>query len=148
MKKWERRAAAALFLIGAGAAVKAVDIGFGSFKDPGPGFFPFWLAVLMAVVACLVYLSSRGPDERAAPLWSTGGLRRPAAAVAVMLVYTQVLDFLGFCTATFFLLATWQRAVERKTWKTVGLVAVVGTACVYVVFVLLLQLPMPHGLLI
>jgi putative tricarboxylic transport membrane protein len=148
MKKWERRAAIGLFLIAVGAAVKAVEIGYGSFKAPGPGFFPFWLAVLMALVAALYFLTNWGPDSRPEPLWSKGILRRPAAAVAVMLVYIQALDFLGFGAATLCLFATWLRAVEEKSWRMVGLVAVIGTVAVYVVFVILLQLPMPRGLLV
>ncbi len=148
MKKWQRRAALAFFVIAAGAAVKAVDIGFGGFDAPGPGFFPFWLAVLLAVVAVVYYAANREADAAAQPSMAAGHFRRPAIAVVIILLYTQALDFLGFATATFFLFTAWLKGVEQERWTKVGLVAVIGTVAVYVVFAVLLHLSLPHGLLI
>lgn len=148
MKKWQRRAALAFFVIAAGAAAKAVDIGFGSFDAPGAGFFPFWLAVLLAIVAVVYYAANREADAAPQPSMAAGRFRRPAVAVVIILLYTQALDFLGFATATFFLFTAWLRGVEQERWKKVGLVAAIGTVAVYVVFAVLLHLSLPHGLLI
>jgi drug/metabolite transporter (DMT)-like permease len=148
MKKWQRRAALVFFVVAAAAAVKAFDIGFGSFGAPGPGFFPFWLAVLMAAVAAGYYAVNRGDDGEAPRARAKGWYKRPAVAVAVMLLYVQALEYLGFATATFFLFAAWLRGVEGERWRLVGLVAVIGTAAMYVLFAVLLHLAVPRGLLI
>lgn len=148
MKKWQRTAALTFFIVALAAAAKAFDIGFGSIDAPGPGFFPFWLAVLMAVVAACYYAANRGDDGAAPRPQAEGWFRRPAVAVAIMLVYIQTLDYLGFATATFLLYAAWQRGVERERWPRAGLVAVIGTASVYILFAVLLGLPVPRGLLI
>ncbi len=147
MNKWQRINALAFFFLAVFAAVKAVGIGFGTFKSPGAGFFPFWLAVLMAVVALVYYAAYRGADKAAqeGKYWR---LRRPAVAVAVMLLFTQAMEYLGFGTATFFLFVAWMRGVEKERWLKTGLVAVIGTVSVYVLFAVLLQLTLPRGLLI
>ncbi len=147
MKKWQRINALAFFLVAVFAAVKAAGIGFGSFESPGPGFFPFWLAVLLAVVAAVYYAAYRGADEAAPPrkYWR---LRRPAIAAAIMFVFLQALEYLGFGTATLFLFVAWLRGVEKQRWLKAGLVAAIGTVSFYVLFVVLLQLTVPRGLLI
>lgn len=148
MNKWQRIAALAFILVAVGAAVKAYGIGFGSFGAPGPGFFPFWLAAALAVVAAGYYAAHRGDDGAAGRARAAGWYRRPAIAVAIMLVYIQALEYLGFASATFILFTAWERAVERERWPKVGLVAVVGTAAMYLLFAVLLGLAVPHGLLI
>ncbi|MCX7781798.1 MAG: tripartite tricarboxylate transporter TctB family protein [Negativicutes bacterium] len=146
MNRIERRAAAVFLVIAAGAAVMAMDIGFGNFMVPGPGFFPFWLAVLMAAVGLLYYCRSRTADT--APTWAPGALTRPALAVILVLVFIGIIDSLGFCTDALFLLAAWLGIIEKKPWKVVSMVAVAGTALLYLIFVQILQLPLPRGLLL
>jgi hypothetical protein len=147
MNKWQRINALAFFLLAVFAAVKAVGIGFGTFKSPGAGFFPFWLAVLMAAVAIVYYAGYRGVDEGAqeGKLWRW---RRPAMAAAVMLLFVQAMEYLGFGTATLFLFVAWLRGVEKQRWLKTALVAAIGTVSVYVLFAVLLQLTLPRGLLI
>jgi len=148
MKKWDRLAAAVFFLIAAFAAVKAFAIGFGSFTEPGPGFFPFWLAVAMASAAAVYYAANLGQDGSPRPLWTAGTLRRPAWAGVVIAAFAAAIEPLGFCTATFLLFAAWLRLVEGKKWGRASLVAVIGAALTWGLFALLLGLPLPRGLLI
>lgn len=68
--------------------------------------------------------------------------------MTIILVYIRALEYLGFATATFLLFAAWQKGVKQERWQRAGLVAVIGTTAVYVLFAVLLGLPMPHGLLI
>lgn len=146
MKKRDRLAAAVFFLIAALAALKAVAIGFGTFTEPGPGFFPFWLAAAMALAAAACFLT--GAAGPAAPLWGPGSLRRPLVAVAVIAGFIAALEFLGFCSATLLLFIAWLRLVEGEGWTRAGVVAVVGTACAWGLFAILLGLSLPRGLLI
>ena len=60
MKRWERIAAISLFLIGVGGAIGAWQIGFGTFQAPGPGFFPFWLASLLALLSLVFFVRNLG----------------------------------------------------------------------------------------
>ncbi len=147
MKKWERIAALVFFLIGLGAAWEATNIGFGSFQTPGPGFYPFWLAVILAVVSFIYFLNNLGKDSKVVALWEKKTWVRPLLAIILMLVYGLLLDRLGFLLDTFFLFLIWLTVIEREKPLTVALVSVLGTVVVYILFVQFLQVQLPKGLL-
>lgn len=147
MKKWERIGAVIMLLIGLGSAGMALNIGFGTFTSPGPGFFPLWLALLLAIIAGLYLVSLRGGGNSAAAFWPAGSWRRPALAMVMMFGYTVLLENLGFCTATLLLFAGWLRIIERRRWQTVLWVAFGGAVSAYLLFAFLLEVPLPKGVL-
>ena len=147
MKRWERLAAAALFLVGFGGAIGAWQIGFGSFQSPGPGFFPFWLATLLTVTCLAFYLRNLGADFLPVALWTRGSWRRPLKAACVMFVYVFMIGLLGFISSTALMFVAWLRIVEHSSWKSAALLVVIGTTCLYL-FTKLLTIPLPKGILI
>lgn len=147
MKRWERLAAIALFLTGTGGAVGAWRIGFGSFQSPGPGFFPFWLALLLTVLCLIFFFRNLGFDSMTVPLWRKGTWNKPLRAVFVMFAYVAAISQLGFISSTALLFVAWLRIVEHSPWKSVLLLVVFGTTGLYL-FTYLLTIPLPKGLLI
>ncbi len=147
MKKWERIAAAILIFIGVAAAAIAYDLGFGDFHQPGPGFFPFWLSGILALVSFLYFLTRLGSESERLPLWERRTWFRPSMAAAVMFVYSLAMGWIGFFSATFLLFLAWLIAIEREKWLTVGLVSVLGTASLYLIFIVFLKVPLPKGVL-
>jgi len=147
MKKWERAAAIFLTLIGIGAATQAREMGFGNFHHPGPGFFPFWLSFFLAIVSVIYLLTQSGKDFQPAPLWKKRTWVRPFLATVVLLIYANLLSWIGFFSATFFLFLVWLIIIEREKWLTVGLVSVLGTAGLYFIFTVFLKIPLPKGML-
>jgi putative tricarboxylic transport membrane protein len=147
MKRWERIAAAVLLFAGVGGAVEAFGMGYGDLRHPGPGFFPFWLSVLLAFTSFLYFLSCRGKDLKPQPLWTPGTWVRPSIATAVMFLYSFAMGWLGFFSSTFLLFLAWLVIIEREKPLTIGLISVLGTAGLYFVFTVFLKVPLPHGLL-
>jgi len=147
VNRCERIAAGVFLAIGVGAAHLALQMGFGSAHVPGPGFLPFWLAVLLTLTAGLYYLARLGPDAAVRPLWEGGTWRRPGLSAIVMLLFTLGMGWLGFFTATFLLYLAWLILIERERWLTVGVVSVLGTLGAYILFAVLLKVPLPRGLL-
>jgi putative tricarboxylic transport membrane protein len=147
MKKWERIAAAILAFIGVAAAAIAYELGFGNFRHPGPGFFPFWLSAGLALVSFIYFLTQLGADSHRVALWEKHAWVRPFEAAGVMFLYTLAMDWIGFFTATFLLFLVWLILIEREKWLTVGLVSVLGTLCFFVVFTVFLKVPLPKGIL-
>lgn len=147
MKRWERIAAISLFLIGVGGAIGAWKIGFGTFQAPGPGFFPFWLASLLALLSLLFFVRNLGADAAPAALWARGAWVRPLKAACVMFVYVLLIGRLGFISSSALLFVAWLRIVEHSSWKTVALLVVCGTAGLYL-FTTLLSISLPAGILI
>jgi len=147
MKRWERIGALILVLFGMGAALGAWRMDLGNFHQPGPGFFPFWLSGSLALISSIYLFTQLGPDPKSIALWAQGSWVRPALATGIMLAYTQLLGWTGFFSATFILFIAWLIVIEREKWRTVGLVSVLGTACLYFIFTVFLKIPLPKGLL-
>lgn len=147
MKRWERIAAISLFLIGVGGAIGAWQIGFGTFQAPGPGFFPFWLASLLALLSLVFFVRNLGADAVPLALWAQGSWVRPLKAACVMFVYVLLIGRLGFISSSALLFVAWLRIVEHSSWKTVVLLVIGGTAGLYL-FTSLLSISLPTGILI
>jgi hypothetical protein len=147
MKKWERIAAAVLVFIGVAAAAMAYELGFGNFHHPGPGFFPFWLAAVLAVVSFIYFLTQLGTDAQRVSLWGKRAWARPFGAAGVMFLYSLAMGWLGFFSATFLLFLVWLVLIENEKWLTVGLVSVLGTLCFFLVFTVFLKVPLPKGII-
>jgi hypothetical protein len=114
---------------------------------PGPGFLPFWLAAVLAGTSALYFISRLGPDAERRALWQRRGWVRPLLSSVIMIGFALLMGWLGLFTATALLFLAWLVLVERERWTVVVATAVLGTACAYVVFGLLMKIPLPHGLL-
>jgi hypothetical protein len=64
-----------------------------------------------------------------------------------MLLFTLSMGWLGFFASTFLLFLAWLIVIERERWVTVGTVSVLGTLGAYLLFSVLLKVPLPKGLL-
>jgi len=112
-------------------------------SDPlGPSAFPQLLAALLAVTA-LVLLFRPGPGVD----WPRGvALLRQVVAVGVLLAYAFVLEPLGFIPATAVAIAV----VALQLGARYGQAALLGgviSVLLFVLFDLLLGLPLPAGAL-
>lgn len=146
MKKWDRIAAVVLILVGIGAAFGALEIGFGSFRSPGPGFLPFWLSVVLTITSAVYLMINLGPDAKV-KLWPEKTWFRPLVAILVMFAYGYFMKWFGFCTATLVLFVTWMTVVAKEKWSTVALVSILTTAIAYLLFEVFLKVPLPRGIL-
>lgn len=101
---------------------------------PGPGFFPFWLALIGAALCAVIVaqvsnarLDKRGADPGVFPRGEA--LAKGLAILAMSLVYSVVLDWLGFrLTTTFYAAALVMFLGERRWWAAAlfGLIAGFG----------------------
>ena len=49
--------------------------------------------------------------------------------------------------STFLFLIAWQVLIEAERWKKTALVAIIGTVTMYILFVYLLRVALPQGML-
>ncbi len=145
MKRWERIGAAILIFIGIAAAAMAYNLGFGDLHHPGPGFFPFWLSVILALVSFIYLITRIGADSAGAGLWDKRAWVRPSLAALVLLLYSLAMGWIGFFPATFLLFLAWLILIEKETLLTVSLVSVLGTASIFFIFNVFLKVPLPKG---
>ena len=132
MKSWQRYAG--VFLLAVAGLVIQQSVWVLRLMDhgqPGSGFMPFGLGVILAVLAISLIATNLGPEEKEVPFWEPRAWVRPLLAVAITVAYVIVFDDIGAITSV---------VVSAATGLATGLV-------VYLVFDRFLQTPFPHGIL-
>jgi putative tricarboxylic transport membrane protein len=117
--------------------------------DPGVWFFPFWLGVLMAVLAILLLVTAwRRPVDPAKKAIFPG--REPLIAIGLILaglaVYILLLEVLGFLVDTVLFTTFLLRVVMREKWKMTLLIASITSISLYVIFQVLLKINLPKNM--
>ncbi|WP_181784555.1 tripartite tricarboxylate transporter TctB family protein, partial [Pseudonocardia pini] len=99
--------------------------------------------VCLLIVGCAVRLLLR-PDTRSIEEVDPGSGRRVAVAVAATAAFVPVFAAIGMPVPGFALLLVWLR-LFGESWKVAITVAVLGVVAVHVLFVVVLQVPLPVG---
>jgi putative tricarboxylic transport membrane protein len=149
MNKNERRAAIFFMVLSIAVIYYSVTkLSLGSVQEPGPGFFPFVCGAGILLLCLIWFVMNPKVDQCAGPLWEKGVWVAPVIAMVLITLYTFGLEILGYCASTFLFLIAWQLGIVREKWLKTGLIAVIGTAVMYLLFGYLLNIPVPEGLLI
>ncbi len=130
-------------LIGIGVALESLGYHLGTARQPLPGLLPFLAGLLLVALSAMLIFRSRR-DEGAKPQ-SLGNLRRPARLILGLVIYISISSFLGYILATTILSMFILLAMEAKSWRVIigsSLGVALGS---YIVFKLLLGLPLPSG---
>ena len=116
---------------------------------PGSGFLPLWLGILMAVLSVMLITgtSFRKPDpDEQAPFPVGQALTRVSAVIVGLAIYISLMEVLGFVLNTFLFVSYLMLAVEREKWKLAGVVALLTTAGLYIIFQVLLRITLPKNM--
>jgi hypothetical protein len=148
VKSWQRWAGV-LFLLLAGLVIQQSVWVLRLFDhgQPGSGFMPFGLGVILAILALLIILTNRGADERPVPFWAPKAWLHPLLAIVITAVYIVVFDDIGAITSVVILVVGWLLFVERKSVVVSVATGVLTGLAVYLLFDRLLQTPFPRGVL-
>jgi putative tricarboxylic transport membrane protein len=132
----------------------AVALGYDNWKTgigwdstgPEPGYFPFYLSVILAGASLYglgaAYLSRR---EAAETFVTRAQLRRVMAVFVPTLLFCLVTQFLGLYVASFLLISGFMRIVGKITlWKSL-VTAFLFTALMFVTFDIAFDVIMPKG---
>jgi hypothetical protein len=151
MQRADVVAGTAVAALGAFALVTALNLAFLSRSGvPGPGFFPTLLSGLLVVLGALLAVTSLRGRPVARDTDEPRPRDRVLRAGAVWLCFAvsvPVLTVLGFVPAMAILIAVLLFGVERRwNWRPL-LVAVLVPVGVYELFVHVLTIPLPTGLI-
>jgi putative tricarboxylic transport membrane protein len=119
----------------------------GGLHTPGPGFLPFYTAILLGTLAFIALLQTlREPDGPASEIW--GGVRfaKLGLMIVSLFIYVLLFDTLGFVVATFLLLLILFRVIEPYGWRFVLLSSLITITGTYLFFVVLLESRLPKGI--
>ena len=117
---------------------------------PSAGFLPFWLGMLLAVFATILFVSAwrRQATEKDNNAIFPG--KQALLAITLVLVglavYILLIEILGYLADTFLFIVFLMKVVEREKWPMTLMVAVGTTAVLFLTFQFLLKITLPSNM--
>jgi putative tricarboxylic transport membrane protein len=113
---------------------------------PEPGYFPFYLSVILGLTSLYGLLAAfRSRREAAATFVTRAQGRRVLAVFVPTLLFCLVTQFLGLYVASFLLITSFMRLIGKiALWKSL-LTAFLFTAIMFVTFDIAFDVIMPKG---
>ncbi|HKU46556.1 MAG TPA: tripartite tricarboxylate transporter TctB family protein [Burkholderiales bacterium] len=113
---------------------------------PGPAFMPFWLGLVMALLA-LMMLTRSLKEKDPGPSWFPRGegLRDLLVVLGVTILFVALMNVLGMVIGTAVYLAVLVRYLGRHPWWMTLSVAIAAAFFNWLVFVHWLHVPFPEG---
>jgi putative tricarboxylic transport membrane protein len=141
----DRVAGLALTGFGLLAAWQSLGFALGSMAQPGPGFLPFVLALILAAFGALVAV--RGGRAPRFALSRFKGAGKVAAILVGLAFVALAMEWLGFRATIIVLLVYCLGVVERKPPLITALLAFGMAFGSHYLFATLLQVPLPAGVM-
>jgi hypothetical protein len=131
--------------------VGSLELGFGSFSDPGTGFMPFLAGSLLGILSILDLASGVLSKYRSlrtdVQIWSNIHWGRLLSTLVSLVIYTALLPILGFTLPTALLMFFLLRLIEPRPRWIVVLSSLGIAGAFYVAFVIVLGAQLPRGIL-
>ena len=126
-------------------------LSYGSVHNPGPGFLPLWLGIVLGLlsVGLLIKSTFQSSDLRLARQLLDERIRwgKVLLTLGVLVLYGLLLDYLGFLLLTFLFVGCLIRSVDPQPWRKVVVWALVGSVGSYLIFEVWMKLRLPRGFL-
>jgi putative tricarboxylic transport membrane protein len=147
INRWDRVTGYVFLVIGLVTAWSSVHLSMGKLRHPGPGFFPFGLALCLILLSLALIFRHWKKDDSPTAFWPGRTWLRPLLGVTILFFYALVVEWIGFLVTTFIFLIIWMGVIERLRWRTILSISVGTTVALYFIFSFLLEVPLPSGFL-
>lgn len=120
---------------------------FGSFANPGAGFLPLLVGLLMFLFSLTLFVEQLFKEEKGRKsLWPKGGTLRVFLILASLVFYGLFLEKLGFILMTFLLMGFLLLAIGKVRKPVVVFLSLLSSLGCYVVFQIWLNVQLPKGI--
>jgi putative tricarboxylic transport membrane protein len=151
MKKADQWSGLALSILAVGMIWAALGLPYGNIHNPGPGFFPLWLGVILGGMSIALFVqTTRGKEsERTLQEILEEDVRwgKVLLVLGALILFGFLMDTIGFLIVTFFLMIALLRFIEPQSWKVVIGWALAGSVGSYLIFEVWMKLRLPKGFL-
>lgn len=141
---------ALLMIVGIAAAYAAVSYRIGSLSAMGPGYFPFALGILTAIIGALIAITAIGDKDNGKQQAANVGhghgmpdLRGTVCIVLATVAFYFIGDWFGLLPATFAITFLSAIGDRDNTWKEALILSIVMMLVAWIVFYWALKLQMP-----
>ena len=138
-----------LMVLAAYVTVSGFRLGFGEWREPGPGFLPALSGIVLGGLAAAWFLMTlikrwgAGESRRFFP--GAGSFRKVGLTVAALAGFALFLEPLGFPLMTLVFMIFLLRAIVPQRWSLTLTLSVVTMILCVLVFQLWLQVQFPEG---
>ena len=132
-----------LVIVGAAFAVGATNYSFGVAVRPGPGYFPFGLGIILALLGVVVLFSAFKQERKGGDPIGKIPWRPLLCVVGAIVFFGFFLPRLGFVISFPIMIVLTAAGSSEFTWRDALLNATILTVMSYLIFIYGLQLVIP-----
>jgi putative tricarboxylic transport membrane protein len=135
-----------LIILGVVIMVISLAYGFGTFRRPGPGLYPFFIGVCIFLFSIALLIAGlRSPMST--PLFDPGSTKTFLFMTAAFCLWIVVMPVLGYVPVTFLATVAFAKIMKLEGWWK-PLAVSTGTALfIYLLFDYWLYIDLPRGIL-
>jgi hypothetical protein len=138
-----------LFWVGASVLIilGSLRLQFGVPQNPGPGFLPFLVGLLLLILSLALLMRSLRERKEKEPAQARAGVKnfKLFGTVAALLLFALIFPYLGFLLTTIPLMIFLSRAIGELKWKTSLAIGVLISFSMYILFKVWLKVQFPPG---
>ncbi len=127
--------------IGVGGLILSLQMGLGSFTDPGPGLWPLLICTVLTAMSVVLLVGGRRFHD--AEALTRDSLRVPVAVISLVAL-VMAMPYVGFEIPTLVVTFVWLAVLGRERWLFSAVLAVVLTAVLWLLFIQLFAVSLPH----
>jgi len=151
MKKADQWSGLVLIILAGLICWGSIFLPYGNIHNPGPGFFPLWLGIILGAMAIGFILKAAWQKEGGKVLRDILAEKvrweKVLFVLLALALYGYLMNFLGYLIVTFLLMAFLLRFIEPQPWKPVIGWTLLGSLGSYLIFEVWMKLRLPKGLL-
>ncbi len=143
----ELAVAAGFFAFGAIVITDSLRLGMRWIADgPQPGYFPFYLGVIICVSAALTFVFAlRLPEAKNKSFVERGQLKLVLSVLIPSMAYVALVGWLGIYVSAVLFIALFMRWLGRYPWWKVALVSLANSIVFFLIFERWFLVPLPKG---
>jgi putative tricarboxylic transport membrane protein len=148
MKRPYQITASILFAVSALVAYESLQLKYYTPLGPGPGFFPFWISLCLAVLSLVMFYQATFKKSDPRPedfIESRLGYLRALGICVAWIWATAMLERLGYRLTMLVFFPFLLLALGRVKWYMIVLLTLLGSIVTFYVFSIQLSVPLPVG---
>jgi len=140
-------------IIGLTVMMVSHGMSLGTLQTPGSGLFPFLLGSLLLIISLSIFINSLNVTKKISVgtgdtgIWSGIEYKNVLIIVVSLVAYALLLVKLGFLITAFLFLFVLFSVFDSRRWILTLVVSLITISITYTLFVLILQVELPPGLL-
>jgi putative tricarboxylic transport membrane protein len=147
-KRFSPEAVFDLLLSGGGIAIIVVSLsyGFGTFRKPGPGLFPFFIGLFILLFSILLLPAALRSPERPV-LFTKSRVRIFLLMIAAFFLWILLIPLLGYVVVTPLVTYGFCKVMGLEGWRKPLLLSAGTSLFLYLLFDYWLYIDLPRGIL-